>query len=412
MAELDIATLIIKNGNSITAQSLATQAGCDLRGLETLLDGLAALGYLAKSGTTSASRYSVPEKYQTLFDSRSPDTCIPMIRHMGNVQRRWAWLSQPVKSGEPMRGKVPASILGESEDRISFIMAMNSIGRRMLGDVMAGLKKADILPASKGARILDVGGASGTYAQAFLEELPEARATIFDLPVGIEAAKKRLAGAPVSDRIDLVTGDFMANDLPKDFDFVWLSAIIHQLGREEARMMYKKAFSALKPGGVIAIRDFVMDEARTKPAIGSLFGINMLVNTPHGRVYTLEEIRQDLQDSGFTDVRLAVDAPNMGTVVAARKPGSLGRPPISSFPCFLDLSLLLLKPGRQRKTCCGRLARWYYLPLLSARLARIVQSSRTAGLQNPDHILLCPIEGNAKTTHFGRKPVPSRFSCR
>lgn len=179
-----------------------------------------------------------------------------------------------------MRGKVPGSILGESEDTVSFIMAMNSIGQRMFGEVMAGLKAAELLPASRDARILDVGGASGTYTQAFLKELPEARATIFDLPVGIKAARGGLAGNPIASRIDLVAGDFMAGDLPSGFDFVWLSAIIRQPGREEARMPCENALSALKPGGTIAIGDFVMDQARISPVRGALFGINLLVNTP------------------------------------------------------------------------------------------------------------------------------------
>jgi hypothetical protein len=319
LAELDIGTLILRNGNSLDAEEIARQCSCDPQGIEVLLDALCAMDYLVKSGAHDNARYSVPEEYQAYLDSRHPSTFIPMMRHMACGQRTWARLSWSVKDGKPQE-RIP-SILGAEQDRISFILGMNSVAVRLVDDVMASLFASGVLPLDKqSARILDIGGASGTYTEAFLKKLPGSSAVIFDLPVGIAQARKRFAGTDMEERVGLVEGDFTVNPLPTGFDFAWISAIIHQMDRDESRMLYAKAHDALNPGGITAVRDYVMREDRTYPAPGALFGVNMFVNTPNGMVYTYGEIKEDLEAAGFIDVVHAVDVPTMAAVVTARKP--------------------------------------------------------------------------------------------
>ena len=319
LAELDLATLILQQGNSLSAAKAAQLNACDEHGMEVLLDALAALGYLRKSGSGDHALFSVPEEFQACLDSRHPATYIPMMRHMANGQRTWARLSWTVKDGCP-QARQP-SLLGMEQDRISFIMAMNSLAVRLVPATMDALRAAGLLSFSKTeVHILDIGGASGTYTEAFLQALPGSRATIFDLPVGIGQARQRFAGSALEARVGLVEGDFLRDALPGGFDLAWISAIIHQMDRDDSRLLYRKALKALCPGGRVAVRDFVMDESRTCPVDGALFGINMLVNTEAGRVYTYGEIREDLEAAGFVDVAHAVDVPSMSAVVSARRP--------------------------------------------------------------------------------------------
>ncbi|MCL2591297.1 MAG: methyltransferase domain-containing protein [Betaproteobacteria bacterium] len=319
LAELDFGTVILENGNNLSAIELATLCSCDERGTVVLLDALSALSYLLKSETDGEARYSVAEEYKPYLDSRHPSTFIPMMRHMACGQRTWARLTWSVKDGKPQKHE--PSILGEEQDRISFIMGMHSIAANLVDSVIRSLREARILPFDKqNPRILDIGGASGTYTEAFLKELPGSSATIFDLPVGIAQAKNRFAGSDMGARVSLVEGDFTETPLPSDFDFAWISAIIHQMNRDESRMLYAKALDALNPGGLLAVRDFVMSEDRLSPIEGALFGINMFVNTQNGMVYTYKEIKEDLELAGFAHVTHAVDVPSMAAVVIAKKP--------------------------------------------------------------------------------------------
>jgi hypothetical protein len=122
-------------------------------------------------------------------------------------------------------------------------------------------------------------------------------------------------------RVTLVEGDFMQDPLPSGCDCAWISAIIHQMSRSESRMLYARALDALNPGGLLAVRDYVMSEDRLSPVEGAIFGVNMFVNTRSGMVYTYREIKEDLELAGFTQVTHAVDVPSMAAVVTARKPG-------------------------------------------------------------------------------------------
>ena len=316
MAELDIGTQILERSNNATVTDLASTLKLDSRALTVLLDALVGLEYFTKSAD---AHYSVAEPFVEFFDSRHLATFVPMLRHLGSCQRNWSQLAHVVTNGTPAQRI--ASILGPEADNVSFILAMNSIGRTVAGPMIDDLKKHGVLNFAKdNIRFLDIGGASGTYTLAFLEALPQAEGTIFDLPVAIREAQRRFAGTPLENRVSFAEGDFYQNEFPTGFDFAWISAIIHQHDRTASQTLYEKAYRALNSGGRIAVRDFVMAPNRTAPTQGTLFGINMLVGTRNGMVYTFDEICADLTAAGFVNVRFAVPADTMSAVVVAEKP--------------------------------------------------------------------------------------------
>jgi SAM-dependent methyltransferase len=235
-----------------------------------------------------------------------------MLRHATNILRGWSQLASVTKSGTPPPRH--PSIRGPEADRASFIAAMHVVSGPMADDLV---KK---LGPSKFRRLLDVGGASGTWTLAFLRAMPSASATIFDLPDAIEQARQRLAGTEFAGRVTLVAGDFYVDVLPDGADFAWVSAICHQHSRRHNRELFAKTFRALLPGGRIVLRDVVMEADRTRPFEGALFAINMLVNTESGGTYTFEEYAEDLRFAGFENPQLLVKHEAMNSVIVAEKP--------------------------------------------------------------------------------------------
>jgi ubiquinone/menaquinone biosynthesis C-methylase UbiE len=302
-AELNLFTRL--GNEALSAETIAIRLPSNLRATAMLLDALVALGLLAKQGED----YSVPAELRPWLSDNSPDTILPMILHQMSLIRMWSQLAWIVRSGEP--GVRQASIRGAEADRAAFIAAMHSVS----GPVADGLVAR--LGPPKFRHLLDVGGASGTWALAFLRAVPEARATIFDLPDAIEQARDRIAQSGFGDRVELVSGDFYDDPLPGGVDLAWVSAIVHQHAREDNRELFAKVRECLVPGGRIMIRDMVMEPDRTAPLDGALFAVNMLVATTSGGTFTLEEFREDLQASGFRDVELLVKDPGMHSVVAA-----------------------------------------------------------------------------------------------
>jgi precorrin-6B methylase 2 len=205
------------------------------------------------------------------------------------------------------------SIRGEAADQADFIGAMHNISGPIAAEVIAKLRPL------KFDHLLDIGGASGTWTIAFLRAVPEARATLFDLPPVISIAEQRFAEAGLGDRVALVPGDFYTDELPDGADIAWLGAICHQNSREQNRALFAKIHKALKGGGAVVIRDVVMDPSHTSPEGGALFAVNMLVATEGGGTYTFDEYRQDLSDAGFGEVILVHRDEFMNSLIRAEK---------------------------------------------------------------------------------------------
>ena len=178
---------------------------------------------------------------------------------------------------------------------------------------------AAVLPFSSRA-LLDVGGAMGTYTVAFLQAIPEMKATLFDQPDVIEIARPFLSRVGLLHRVQLVPGDFYQDEFPKGHDLAFVSAIIHQNSPEQNLHLFLKVFRSLDPGGRIIIRDHVMDPDRTRPKDGAIFAVNMFVATTSGNTYTFDEIKKGLVEAGFIDVRLLQAGEHMDGLVEACKP--------------------------------------------------------------------------------------------
>ena len=304
-AELDVFTTLA--GKAVTADAMAGRIGSNPRATAILLDALVAMELLIKQGDT----YQVPPDAAELLSADSPTNVLSGVRHLANCLRRWAQLGRVVKTGEP--AETTASIRGRAGDCDAFIGAMDNFSAAVAPQLIEKLSPVRF------QRLLDIGGASGTWTIAFLRSVPDATAVLFDQPQVIPLARERLTRAGLIDRVTLVPGDFYTDPLPGGADFAWLSAIAHQNSRQQNRDLYTKVHAALTADGVLAIRDVVMEDSRTRPAAGALFAINMLVGTEGGGTFTLSEFTEDLTSAGFCDVRLVHRDPSMNSLIVASK---------------------------------------------------------------------------------------------
>jgi hypothetical protein len=132
-------------------------------------------------------------------------------------------------------------------------------------------------------------------------------------------AQRRISEAGMTNRVDFSAGDFYADALPRGADLAWVGAIVHQNSRAQNRDLFAAIRAALADDGQIIVRDVLMDASRTTPVMGALFAINMLVATEGGGTFTFDELREDLESSGFTDVALLRRDEGMNSVVRAAK---------------------------------------------------------------------------------------------
>jgi hypothetical protein len=305
-AELNLFTIL--NPAPLSAQEVASRTGADLRALTVLLDALSAMDLLVKKSET----YQCAKSVSPFLSEDAPNSILPMLRHAAHLWQKWSCLTDVVR-GTLVSEDAPKSSWG-AENLRAFIGAMDVIAAPRAHEIVAAANPG----LSKG--LLDVGGALGTYTIAFLQAVPEMKATLFDKPEVVEMAHERLSKAGMLDRVTLVPGDFYQDEFPYGHDLTFVSAIIHQNSPEQNLDLFIKVFRSLNRGGRILIRDHVMEHDRIHPKDGAIFAVNMLLGTPGGSTYTYEEIKTGLSQAGFTGIHLLKKGEHMDALVEALKP--------------------------------------------------------------------------------------------
>lgn len=268
-----------------TAGDLSQVIGTDPRATEILLDAVAAVGLLGKSG----GKYRNTEMAKKFLVKDSPLYQGDLLRHAEHLWKSWSGLDGVVKTGMPNKSG--------GRDYDSFIRAMHNIALIRAKSVIAAIDLKGV------TRALDLGGGPGTYSM----ELARKRiiVTLFDVPEAIAIAKE-IVGEQKTKQIHFIEGDFHTSDIRSGYDLVFMSQILHSNSIDDGIALIEKARKALNPGGLIAIHEFYLEKDRAFPAPGALFSINMLVNTPAGRSYTFEEMKGWLTKAGFKGIKVKV----------------------------------------------------------------------------------------------------------
>lgn len=149
-------------------------------------------------------------------------------------------------------------------------------------------------------RILDIGGNSGEMALQICRKVPEARATVFDLPVVCEIGKAHVRGEPEEKRIGFVGGNALTDELPRGFDLVLFKSMLHDWPEEAARRLISKAAQALDCGGTL----LVFERAPIMVG-GSDVGFSMIPFLLFFRSFRSPAVYEhELRNLGFDPVRI------------------------------------------------------------------------------------------------------------
>jgi SAM-dependent methyltransferase len=293
-----------------TAKEIAAGAGASSHGMVLLLDALTAIGYLRKSG----ARYGLPP-VSAAFLVPGEKAYVGAFAHaLSLTLDSWKNLSEAVKSGRP------AETVNVAEKGKEFFP-------KLVASLFPGNYAASAVAVSRFSekekrgirRILDVAAGSGAWSLAFAKAIPEARVATVDFAEMTPITKEFAEKLGVADRYEYHEGDLRQADFGRDvYDLVILGHIIHSEGEAHGKDLLQKCYAALRPGGKLMIAEFVPNDARTGPAMPLLFGLNMLLQTEEGGVFTLREYRAWLKAIGFRRVS-TIAVPPPATVILGTK---------------------------------------------------------------------------------------------
>jgi predicted O-methyltransferase YrrM/predicted transcriptional regulator len=299
--KLDVFTIIGKD--HLTGEDVAKKLNGVKRGVETLLNALSAMDFLVKNKDTYTN---TPLSY-TFFSKDSPRYMGHIVKHHHNLIDSWSKLDVAVLSGRSVRHRATHT---DEEERENFLMGMFNLAMN-LAPVL--VPKVDL---SGRRHLLDLGGGPGTYAIHFCMNNPRLKATVYDLPTTRPFAEKTIAEFNLQDRIDFKDLDYLKEKIEGIYDVVWLSQILHGEGPEDCRKIIGKAVSALEPGGMILIHDFILNNSMDGPLFPALFSLNMLLGTPSGRSYSEKQIQDMLSDAGVREIRrIFFESPNDSGII-------------------------------------------------------------------------------------------------
>ena len=300
--ELELFTKL--SGRPMTGQEIAASLQLNPRAVPDFPDALVALKFLEREGDGAHARYSNTAESAFFLDRNSPGY-IGGILEMANARlyQFWADLTEALKtgmpqtetkhSGEPVFAKLYA-------DPARLEQFMNAMAGISAGNFKELAQKFDF---SNYKTLCDVGGATGQLSCMVAAANPHLRCTSFDLPEVVPIATRKIREAGLTDRVKAVGGDFLADPLPKA-DVLTMGMILHDWNLEKKKMLIRKAYDALPPGGAFVVIEALIDDARRENAFGLMMSLNMLIEFGDAFDYTGSDFASWCREVGFRDFQI------------------------------------------------------------------------------------------------------------
>jgi SAM-dependent methyltransferase len=302
--EIDIFTFI--GEKSYNSETISKALNLNKNATERLLNALVALKLMEKNNENYSNC-----KESLMFLSKNSPAYLGGLMHSNHLWNTWSHLTEVVKTGIVAHR---AEINERGEEWLeAFINAMHDRGKKQ---APAQISKLDLQNVES---VLDVGGGSGCFCMEFINRKPGLKVAIFDLPNVIPISKKIIENEGFSGKIEHYSGDYTSDELPKGFDLVFLSAIIHSNSFEINQKLVKKCYHALNTNGKIVIQDWIMNDAKTEPLQGAIFSINMLVGVEGGDCYSENEVSTWMRNAGFTDISKVVLESGIAQMIGVKK---------------------------------------------------------------------------------------------
>ncbi len=309
---LGVFDALAEGPRSLADVARATEASP--RGLRGLCNGLVGLELLIRDDD---DRYALAPDAAAFLVRGKPGYHGPLIRHIaGQILPNWLGLTDAVRTGEP------AKRLNDETGGAAFFETFVE-GLFVTGWPAASALARELAPRLDAlgdtATALDIAAGSGVWSVALAERCPALRVRAVDWERVLPVTRRVTERHGVASRFALIAGDILEADLGRGHAVATLGHILHSEGEERSRKLLGRVFSALAPGGTIAIAEFVPDDDRRGPPQPLLFALNMLVLTENGDVFTFADLARLLTEAGFENARM-FPVPGPSPLVLAERP--------------------------------------------------------------------------------------------
>jgi SAM-dependent methyltransferase len=306
------------NEQAMSLDELAARLECQPEGLGFLLHLLVLAGYLR----VRRGRYANRAVARRWLCKDSALNVTPYIIHAPDIIAIWEHLPEVVRTNR-------ASVCMPYEEDCARPEVRAALERHYAGlaalAMVLGRELVYRAPVPRGAtRLLDVGGSHAAYSVLFCRRYPRLRATILDLPSGLEAGRRTAAATGMGTRLDFRCQDIVRAEFPPDlartFDVACYFHIAHLLPAEVNAQLLARVANCLRPGGVLLYVDQVTDRghfSRLGNAMVQLMALT--VSAIGGTCYPFSTVKGWLERAGCTQVRARRLLTPGATMIVARR---------------------------------------------------------------------------------------------
>lgn len=267
--ELGIANLL--GDGPRTAEDLAAQTRTHGGALYRVLRALASVGVFAEDEN---GRFSLTPLAELLRSDVADSQQAFAVMMGAEFHAAWGELLHSVRTGHPgfeNKFGVPffQYMTEHPERHRTYDVAMGAFGIEEIGPVL------DAYDFGVFRTVVDVGGGSGVFLTAILEQYPGIQGILFDLPAVAERARSSILRAGLSDRCRTEGGDFFAS-VPSGADAYVMQHVIHDWQDSEAITILRNCREAMPREGRLLLLETVIPPGN-EPCFGKWLDLMMLL---------------------------------------------------------------------------------------------------------------------------------------
>lgn len=295
-AELRIADLL-KDGAK-TAEELAQQTGVHARSLYRVMRACASAGVFSEDAEKRFSLTPLAEPLRS--DAQGSLRAFAEMITTDWQFQTWAELTYSVKTGKPSFEKV------HGMQAFDYFWSNEKAGR-VFNDAMTSNSAFSSVAVVNGydfssiSVLADVGGGHGFLLASILAKYGTVKGVLYDMPAIVAEAAKLLTAHGVSDRCELLGGNFFES-VPKGCDAYIMKHIIHDWNDEQCITLLQNCRKAMPYGGKVLVVEMVVPEGN-EPSPAKLLDLQMLQYLP-GCERTEKEYRQLFDDASLKLTRV------------------------------------------------------------------------------------------------------------
>ncbi|GDY31752.1 methyltransferase [Gandjariella thermophila] len=295
LVELGLADMI--GDGTMTADEIADKTGMHAPSLYRVLRAAAAVGILVEEPLKTFGLTPLGNGLR----SNHPDGIFALVKYsiMDLTMRPYAEIMHSVRTGEPaFESAFGVSFYQYLEDNPEISRFFERFMRHWSRQTMQEDVWQQLRP-QRFNRIADLGGGDGFFLSNVLREAPDTTGYLLDLPGAVAAAPPILEEHGVADRVTVIPGDFLTDDIPQGCDAYLFKGVMHNLSNDKLDLVLGKVRDALdgNPEGRLLIFDHVL-EPPNQWDFGKFLDVDMLVLFG-GHERTLEEFREAFDRCGF-----------------------------------------------------------------------------------------------------------------